>query len=140
MESTSDRTRDRQLAHLGLRVVLGLNIAVHGLVRLPAPMTFADKLTAGFSETLLPATLVYPIAVAIPFVELAIGLAVLVGFRLRAALLGGLGLMGLLTVGVCLQQRWEVAGLQLVYALVYWVLLANASDARWTLGGSADPA
>jgi thiosulfate dehydrogenase [quinone] large subunit len=124
---------DGQRAHFVLRATLGLNLLAHGLVRAPHALAFADKLTQDFATTLLPAILVRPFATILPFLELGVGIAVLLGFRLRAALgVGGLSI-AMLTFGICLQQAWEIAGFQLVYALAYWVLASRAADARFTV-------
>jgi thiosulfate dehydrogenase [quinone] large subunit len=124
---------DVQLAHLLLRGVLGLNITAHALARLPNVSGFATQLTADFARTPLPAWSVTTFARVIPFAELAIGVAVLLGIKLRWARLAGGGLIAALSVGACLAQMWDAAGLQLVYALVYAVLLAGVAHARFTV-------
>ena len=124
---------DAQLAHLGLRLVLGINFLGHGLIRMPNLGGFVEKTSAGFATTPLPMALVTPFLWILPFVELAIGLAILAGVKLRATLLGGFAVIAALTFGMCMQQQWETVGLQLVYGLGFFVLLARASDARWQL-------
>lgn len=126
---------DRQLAHGVLRLVLGTNIAVHGLVRVGAPGRFADTLAQGFAATSLPEWSVRAFAMALPFLELAVGLCILLGFRLRLALVLGGALIAALTLGESLRQEWSTVGLQLVYALAYSVLLSRAADARLTVDG-----
>lgn len=125
---------DAQLAHLVLRLTLGLNIAVHGLSRIAHPMAFAEATVRDFEKTWLPALAVKLFALCIPFLELAVGAAVALGFRLRVALTAGGLLMAALTFGTCLRQAWEIAGLQLIYAMAYFFLLRHASDARGALG------
>lgn len=90
----------RRLAHLSLRLTLGVNIAVHGLVR---------------------------------FLELAVGLAVLLGVRLMHALFCGALLMTALTFGTCLRQDWPGAGRKRCYAVAYAILLFTLEHAHWTL-------
>ena len=131
---TLPRLDERELGHLGLRLVLGINMLVHGLVRVGSPSAFADGMVAGFEATPLPAPLVRAFALVLPFVELALGAALLLGVRLRATLFLGLVLTAMLTFDTCLQQRWDVAGSQLVYAIVYWILLFRLRDARLVLG------
>ena len=48
---------------------------------------------------------------------------VLLGAVTRVALVAGALLMAVLTLGSALHQDWDVAGLQLIYALVYFVLI-----------------
>jgi hypothetical protein len=47
--------------------------------------------------------------------------------------MAGAALLVALTFGVTLQQRWEVAGLQLVYVIAYAALLASAALNRYSL-------
>jgi thiosulfate dehydrogenase (quinone) large subunit len=123
-----------QLGHFALRFVLGVNIAGHGLVRLPKSAAFAQSL-AGQFEGVLPGVLVKPFALALPTLELLLGILILMGFRLNAALFAGALLIGLLTFGMTMREEWEVVGLQLVYALAYAFLLFGAEHARFTLDG-----
>ncbi|QSQ13470.1 DoxX family membrane protein [Myxococcus landrumensis] len=129
------RLEDRHLAHGVLRLVLGLNIAVHGAVRVSAPGAFADTLVQGFAGTLLPGWSVRVFALGLPFIELGVGLAILLGVRLRASLVAGGLVIAMLTFGESLRQQWSTVGLQLGYALAYFVLLLRAADARFTVDG-----
>lgn len=124
---------DLTLAHTGLRLLIGINLFLHGLVRLPDLGGFARGMAAGFEGTLLPPTLALPMGYVIPFVEVILGAMLLLGLRLRAALIGSLGLMCMLTSGVCLQQNWSAAGSQLVYGLIFALLLATRAWSGWTV-------
>lgn len=121
---------DRALAHLGLRWVLGLNITLHGAVRLPNLAGFVAAVKPGFEGTWLPTAVAGAYLWVLPFLELAVGLALIAGFRLRWTLFAGMMLMGTLTAGTCLKQDWSNAGIQLLYTLVYWVLLRYSADAE----------
>ncbi len=121
---------DAQRAHLALRLTLGLNLAAHGVVRIGHPGAFADALVRDFQATILPALVVRPFGVVLPFVELLLGLAILLGLRLRATLTAGALLIAALMVGMCLKEAWEIVGVQLVYALLYFILASRAADAR----------
>ncbi|MFT3770319.1 MAG: DoxX family membrane protein [Minicystis sp.] len=127
------RWTDAQRAHLVLRLTLGVNIAAHGLSRIASPGAFADGLARDFQATWLPAWSVRTFALGLPFVELIVGLAILAGLRTRAALAAGGLVIAALTFGSCLRQAWELAGMQLLYALAYYVLAARAGDLRLTL-------
>ncbi|WP_437728091.1 DoxX family protein [Sorangium sp. So ce861] len=128
---------DGQRAHLALRITLGVNIAGHGLVRVGHARAFAEGMARDFGATMLPGWVAYAFLLALPFIELALGLSMLIGFRLRVTLMAGALLMAALTFGSCMKQAWDAAGLQLVYALAYYVLLSRAADARLCLGGRA---
>jgi thiosulfate dehydrogenase [quinone] large subunit len=121
-----DTARDRSMAYALARIGLGLNIALHGLVRLPHIAGFAAGLRPEFSRTFLPGGLVEMTGYGIVTGEAAVGLLVLSGLWLRPALVAGLLLMLLLEFGTCLRQEWNVAGLQLTYLAYYAVLIATA--------------
>ena len=125
MTNIDDREKDAALAYLLLRATIGINIFIHGLSRILAgPSHFADALLLAFQHSPLPAELVRPFALALPWVESILGLLVLFGIRTRLALVSGSLLILALTFGATLNQDWESAGLQLIYAIVYASLLA----------------
>jgi thiosulfate dehydrogenase [quinone] large subunit len=124
---------DTARAHLVLRFTLGLNILAHGLVRIGHASSFSAAMVRDFQGTALPGWSVGPFAMSVPFVETAVGLAMLLGLRLRAALMVGGLVIAALTFGTCLRQAWEIAGAQIVYALAYAWLAQHASSARLTV-------
>jgi len=124
---------DGQLAYAVLRGAFGVNILMHGAARLGSLSGFVNGVTASFADTLLPETLVRAFAWVIAPAELILGLAILLGLQTRRALLGGTALLLMLTIGVTLQQRWDVAGLQLTYFVVYALLLGGLGLNRWSV-------
>ena len=117
---TTNREKDAALAYFLLRVTIGTNIFIHGLSRILAgPSHFADALVPAFQHAPLPSGAVRLFALALPFAESIVGLLVLV-----VALVAGALLILTLTFGATLNQDWESAGLQLIYAAVYAALLA----------------
>ena len=128
--------RDRQLAYLFLRLILGLNIFLHGLSRILAgTMHFATSLIPEFAKTPLADWAVYDfglilpwaeaaIGLILPWAEAAIGLLLLLGLFTRWVLIAGSLLMLLLTFGTSLRQDWSIAAIQLTYAVIYAALLA----------------
>lgn len=131
--TTSVPWSDAQRAHLGVRLVVGVNLAMHGVVRLPQLGAFAEALGQGFAATALPQPLIRAFAFTLPFVETALGVALLVGWRVRAVCLAGSVVLAALTFGSCLREQWEVVGVQLVYALAYYLLGTRAADLRFSL-------
>lgn len=115
---------DLSLAYFLLRLTLGINIALHGITRILAgPASFAASLTKEFSSTLLPHFAVQGFAYALPWLEALVGLLILFGAWTRVALVAGALLIALLTFGTTLHQDWDIAGLQLIYAIVYFLLI-----------------
>jgi thiosulfate dehydrogenase [quinone] large subunit len=125
MPRTTDREKDAALGYLLLRATIGTNICIHGVSRILAgPSHFADTLVPAFQHTPLPAGFVRLFAFALPCAESIVGLLVVVGIGTRIALVAGSLLILTLTFGATLNQDWESAGLQLIYATVYASLLA----------------
>jgi thiosulfate dehydrogenase (quinone) large subunit len=115
---------DRKIAYLMLRFTLGLNILMHGLVRLPHLNAFADGMVKLFRETPLPAIIVRPFALSLVFVEASVGLLVLLGLQTRWALLVGSLLMASVVFGTALQSDWNTLAIQMLYASIYAALIA----------------
>jgi thiosulfate dehydrogenase (quinone) large subunit len=123
--NTTNRERDAALAYFLLRVTIGTNIFIHGLSRILAgPSHFAGALVPAFQHAPLPSGFVRLFALVLPFAESIVGLLVLAGIGTRIALVAGALLILTLTFGATLNQDWESAGLQLIYAAVYAALLA----------------
>jgi thiosulfate dehydrogenase (quinone) large subunit len=120
----SSPTVDRKLGYLVLRFILGLSIFMHGLSRLPHLQEFAGGLVKMFADTVLPAMLVRAFGLALVFVEAAVGLLLLLGLWTQEALLVGSATMALLVFGTALRSDWNIVAIQLLYALIYAVLLA----------------
>ena len=111
---------DLSLAYALLRITLGTNIAFHGISRILAgPALFVAALTKQFESTVLPHLAVQVFGYALPWLEALIGLLILFGALTRMALIAGALVIVLLTF----HQDWNVAGLQLIYAVVYFVLI-----------------
>lgn len=114
------------LSYALLRIALGLNICLHGVVRWTVGLrNFAESLLPMFQKTALPVWSVYAFGYVLPIVEAVIGACVLFGFRTRRALISGSVLMLVLTFGSTLRQDWPTVGIQLTYSLVYSLLLAG---------------
>jgi thiosulfate dehydrogenase [quinone] large subunit len=109
-----------------LRVALGLNICLHGVVRWAAGLRdFAESLLPMFQKTPLPAWSVYSFGCVLPIVEALVGFCVLFGFQTKRALSSGFVLMLVLTFVSTLRQDWPTVGIQLMYSLVYSLLLVR---------------
>ena len=125
MVVTPRRLDDSSLAYALLRVTFGLNIFLHGTSRLLGGIgNFVSGLIKMFQNTVLPTAVVVPFGYALPWLEAALGLLIIVGFRTREALVAGSLLMLALTFGTALRQDWDVAGVQLLYTAIYAALIA----------------
>ena len=114
---------DADLGYALLRLTLGLNFLLHSYGRWHDGGKFVDGVVNGFAHTPLPAGSVRAFATAIPYWEPAVGLLLVPGLWTRWALAAGALLIALLTFGTALRGEYPVLSEQLIYALVFFVLL-----------------
>ncbi|CCH55331.1 DoxX family protein [Fibrisoma limi BUZ 3] len=113
-----------QLAQLIIRLGLGINMLMHGAVRIPKLNAFVNKMAGGFADTILPDVLARSFLYVLPFVELTSGLLILLGGRFSkwGYFIGGLVIAALL-FGTTLKEDWGTAGTQLVYVVAFYLAL-----------------
>jgi len=125
---------DGRIAYALLRIVVGVNLMMHGISRtIAGPGEFAAKLVMQFSHTPLPAWSVWLFGLILPTMESLVGLLILIGLRTRAALIAATLLIVALTFGSALLQDWASAGTQLLYALVYSILIFLVRHNGWSI-------
>ena len=61
------------------------------------------------------------------------GLLMILGLWTSVALIAGSLLTLTLQIGTCLAQNWDVAGAQLIYVLLYFILLMYCERNRWSI-------
>jgi len=126
---------DRQLAYAVFRLTLGIDILVHGAGRIfgPGVEAFASTTSAEFSKTALPPGLVHAFLIVLPFAELVLGALTTLGLFTRWALaIGGL-MITALVVGTAMRSDWTTVGVQMIYAITYYLLLANRAENHFSL-------
>jgi len=116
---------DQRLAYALLRVVFGINIFFHGISRLAGDhAAFLAYLSQQMVHApLLPKWILPPFAALLPWAEASVGFFLLLGLFTRFALVAGSLLMIVLMAGITLAQNWDVAGIQLIYCAIYFLLL-----------------
>jgi thiosulfate dehydrogenase [quinone] large subunit len=123
-----------EIAYLLLRVTFGANIFLHGFSRLVGDhAAFASYMDKQMHNAPLPGFLVHFVAVALPWCEGAVGLLRILGLWTSVALIASSLLMLALQIGTCLAQNWDVAGAQLIYVLLYFILLTYSERNRWSI-------
>jgi thiosulfate dehydrogenase [quinone] large subunit len=117
---------DKVLSYTLLRLFMGLLMFMHGAVRLGSKyekfISWAQNL---YAETWIPQWLVTVEAMAIPGVEMIIGVLLLLGFQTRWALIGAFGLMATLLFGMIVLEDWAIVSRHIIYALTFYILLHN---------------
>jgi len=111
-----------ELAYLILRLTMGVNMFTHGVARLLDIDKFNGWLISQFSNTILPEFIVSISSYVIPFVELIIGVLLILGLFTSRALLVGALLIVALVFGSGLQENWNVMSSQMIYAIFFFIL------------------
>ena len=123
-----------EIASSLLRLTLGANIFLHGFSRLIGDhAVFAAYMDKQMHNASLPGFLVYFVGVVLPWCEGTVGLLMILGLWTSVALIAGSLLMLALQIGTCLAQNWDIAEAQLIYVLLYFVLLTYCERNRWSL-------
>jgi thiosulfate dehydrogenase [quinone] large subunit len=112
-------------AYFIARFALGLNILLHGIIRLlEGPTAFVTSIEREFRGTILPAAGVVFFARLLPFAETLIGVLLVIGLGTQLAIVSGFALLMLLLIGKSIKQDWMTVGLQMIYVGFYAVLEA----------------
>jgi thiosulfate dehydrogenase [quinone] large subunit len=118
------RTPEKSFAYALLRIAVGVNFAGHGLIRMYLGASqFVNSTAEHLSKSPLPHGLVTVFLYMVPVVEAFVGIALIVGLMTRFVLVVSSVMMIALTIGVTSNQQWDIAGQQLVYSAVLFVLL-----------------
>ncbi|HET6249124.1 MAG TPA: DoxX family membrane protein [Tepidisphaeraceae bacterium] len=108
-----------------LRLAIGMSMLIHGVERLPKIGAFSEATVKMFAGSPLPAFAVSAFAHITPPVELVIGVLVTLGLFTRLGLsLGGLWMVALI-FGSTLIEKYDIVGIQLIYALIFFHLMRN---------------
>lgn len=125
--------RDYAMAHGLARLALGINIAMHGITRIPKFDAFAAYLGKQFAASPLPSEMVRVSAYMIVAAETIVGILLLLGLFTRTALIAGSVTMLVLLFGTCLVWNWDAAGAQMVYVAFFTGLLATVKNNHYSL-------
>ncbi|MFC3561034.1 DoxX family protein [Pedobacter jamesrossensis] len=115
---------DVKWGYLISRLAIGLSFFGHGLVRLPKLTGFSYWMMAQFSKSFLPEALVLPFSYALPILEFASGLMILVGLFTRQGLLLAGAVSLALIFGTTMIENWEALPSQLIHVAFISLLLA----------------
>lgn len=110
------------------RIIMGLNMSIHGAVRIFGDyQAFISKMVNSFESTILPKIFVTIGANLISPTEFLFGLLLIFGFKTKLSISILTSNMLLLISGVCILQKWDLAGLQMTY-VIYLFLLGHFLD------------
>ena len=128
---------DRAWALLFARLVLGLIFFMAGVMKVfqLGPLNHARRYFLPFADTFLPVWSLWATGVVIPFVELIAGAMVILGLRVREALVALGFVLAVVTFGHLLRDALYEFHTHVIprLALVLFILLLPRSDDRFSL-------
>jgi len=128
---------DRGWAILFARLVLGLIFFMAGVMKVfqLGPLNHARKYFLPFADTFLPVWSLWATGVVIPFVELIAGAMVIIGLRVREALIALGFVLAVVTFGHLLHDALYEFHTHVIprLALLLFVLLLPREDDRFSL-------
>lgn len=120
---------DIQVAYFVMRLMLGINLTFHGVMRpINGYSGFVEQWVPTFTDTFLPLPLVTFALYIIPAAELIVGVLMLLGLFTRFALIGGVMVFALLLAGHSVRENWGGNHLVMQYVLYYAFLFAFRSQ------------
>ena len=121
----------KQWGFLVFRIALGVNLLIHGAVRIFGDYGgFVDGLNKYFEPTIIAGGLVTAFATVLPWIEVLLGVLLLVGFQTKWALVATGLVMSVLIFGMSLVQNWDAVGIQMIYVISVFLLLTNIESNR----------
>jgi uncharacterized membrane protein YphA (DoxX/SURF4 family) len=135
--ATTTRDIDRAWAILFARLVLGLIFFMAGVMKVfqLGPLNHARKYFLPFADTFLPVWSLWAMGVVIPFVELIAGAMIILGLRVRAALVALGFVLAVVTFGHLLREPLYEFHTHVIprLALLLFVFLLPRADDRFSL-------
>jgi thiosulfate dehydrogenase [quinone] large subunit len=115
------------------RIVIATSMMGHGIVRIPKLQAFSDGMVASFKNSMMPEIMVRPFSYTVPFVELLIGILLLIGlFRKYTLILAAIYIIALI-IGSCLIEKWDWVAIQMFYGLYFAILLSQIDSDPYSL-------
>jgi thiosulfate dehydrogenase (quinone) large subunit len=122
---TGDNSLGRALGYFILRLSLGVDMAMHYVVRTwGVSQDFVPVTEKMFVGNLLPMSWVHYFLTYLPYLEGVLGVLLIVGFLSRAAITVEGLLVTVLLFGTALRSDWTVVSHQMIYLLFVFILLA----------------
>ncbi|HXS01876.1 MAG TPA: DoxX family protein [Pyrinomonadaceae bacterium] len=136
-ESNTIANIDRAWALLFARLVLGLIFFMAGVMKVfqLGPLNHARKYFLPFADTFLPVWSLWAMGVVIPFVELIAGAMVILGLRVREALVALGFVLAVVTFGHLLKEPLYEFHTHVIprLALLLFVFMLPRQDNRFSL-------
>ncbi|HZE83140.1 MAG TPA: DoxX family membrane protein [Puia sp.] len=127
------RMKSEPVAYLLARLPIAMSMLGHGLIRLTKIQAFSQEMSNEFSKSFLPDVLVVPFSFLLPYVELFIGILLLLGLFTRWAAIFGAVTMIVLIFGSSILEQWNNIFIQLIYGAYFALLFRYAGYDYYSL-------
>src|SRR3978361_1571042 len=114
--------KKERITYLLGRLPIAVSMFGHGLERMPKLSGFSHHVVQQFSNAMLPLALVEVFSHALPFLELLVGVLLIVGLFTRFAAILGLLIMLALIFGSSMIEQWENVFTQIIYGICFALL------------------
>jgi thiosulfate dehydrogenase [quinone] large subunit len=118
--------------YLMARMPIAVSMLGHGLARIPKLQEFSDHMVNQFSKSIIPFKLVAGFSTALPFIELGVGVFLILGLFTRFSCVIGLLVMLALIFGSSMIEQWENVFTQIIYGLYFSMLYYYAIYNRYS--------
>jgi thiosulfate dehydrogenase [quinone] large subunit len=108
-----------RICYFVARALMGFNIFMHGVVRVPKLEEWSRATADQFEATILPDQLVTMTTLAIPCIELVVGICLMFGLFTRFGIVLGWFLIFTLMLGSSLLEEWGNVFTQNLYGLYF---------------------
>ncbi|WP_053970362.1 DoxX family membrane protein [Mangrovimonas sp. ST2L15] len=114
--------KEKVTAYTLARLPIGFSFLGHGFIRIPKLQQFTEGMMKGFSETAFPLVIVQPFAYLLPFLELLLGITLIIGFKMKVSAAVGVLLICMLLFGMSFQENWNAIFIEMMYGAYLAVL------------------
>ena len=112
----------------------GLNFFLHGLTKLMGDQeAFKSFIVEKFSSTIIPTVLLEPYAASIAYIELILGITLILGVFYYWSVIFSMLTMISLMVGMILVKDWSTVGIQLAYLIYLFLLGVNINSDKYCI-------
>lgn len=106
-----------------MRLPVAFSLFGHGLVRLPKLQAFSEWMTGTMANSFIPSVLVMILSYVLPFIELILGISLLIGYKTKYSIYASLALMSILIFGSASIENWGAIEAQLIHAIYLFALM-----------------
>lgn len=111
------------------RLSMGANMLFHAVNRFYYGQTnFKNWMVTEFEPTFIPNFTTASFALLLPYAECLVGISLLLGLKTKWGLIAGSIIITLLIIGSCLINKWDWVGLQMVYAICFYLMFEKFEE------------